>query len=179
MLRHLKIKNQSFGFSLIELLVVLLLIGLLSNTAVAYWRDVVQQQQADHVAELLRGALNRARLYSMDFNQSVIACGINASLQPDVTLSDWSRGIAIFIDQDQSETFSVKDTVLETLALLSSAGSGQVSRAGNTPYFEYRHNGALNKFTGNVTYVPASGDVGLIRRVVLNYAGRVYVEKGS
>ena len=176
MLRYLAIKNQSMGFSLVELVVVLLLVGLLSNTAVAYWRDISEQQQADLIAEKVRSALNRARLYGLNFQQPVIACGVNIQINNDCLEQNFS-GIVIFIDRDQDNAFSADDTLLERVILLPNSVGGSLSKNGGA-ILRYRPNGALGEFGANSTVTYTSASNTQVRYITLNIAGRVYIEKG-
>jgi type IV fimbrial biogenesis protein FimT len=95
--------DKSAGFSLIELMVGLAMLGILVSIAVPSLRQFIVRSSFEGTVLDLRGAIGRARA-------EAIARGTVVSFAPP-TAGDWMTGYEVFVDPMQRGVFTAADTV--------------------------------------------------------------------
>jgi type IV fimbrial biogenesis protein FimU len=81
------------GFTLVELLVTVTLIGILAVIAIPNFRDSLQKNRADTEVSDLQRALNYARL-------EAITRGVTTSIKPTVANAAWTTPLNVVITAD-------------------------------------------------------------------------------
>lgn len=187
---NVKISRKESGFSLIELLAVLFIIALGAEGVAGYFGGVVNSDRADAAAKDLAGVLSRARIYALEFGEEVVVCGVNAKSvvqgNHSACSNDWSLGVVAFVDKVKESTsnkireLSIADQLLEVSALgQSMRGVRIIKNQQDTPFFFYRANGVLSESNATVFYCPNIKDIQFRRGVILNFSGRVRIERGG
>lgn len=96
------------GFTLIELMVVIALIGILASLAAPSFQRSIAQRKVTEVASDLMVSTLQARSAAITNNQQAI-------VQPLVT-TDWSRGWRIYVDVDKDKTYTEGTDTLVSIA---------------------------------------------------------------
>ena len=95
--------RKSGGFTLVEVLVGLAILGILASIAVPSLRQFLVRASFDSTVLDLRGAVGRARA-------EAIARGTVVSFAPP-TAGDWTTGYEVFVDPLQKGVFTATDQV--------------------------------------------------------------------
>ena len=153
--RLLEVRLQ--GFSLIELLIVLVIIGILASLAAPSFRELILAQRVKSMASGLNSSLTRARSEAIKRNKDV-------TLSP-VTVGSWQDGWQI-ADPDNAGNF------LETLpafAGLTATGPDSVT---------YRASGRIQGNVAPAFNISAAG-ISAQRCVSVDLGGRPYAKAAA
>ncbi|MDB5744619.1 MAG: type pilus biosis protein [Polaromonas sp.] len=101
------------GFTLIELMVVLALIAIIAALAAPDFQRTIARQQLNAAASDLLTSAMQARSEAIKNNRQVI-------VQPVSADSDWSKGWRIYVDMDNSRTYTESDVLVTTVAATTS-----------------------------------------------------------
>lgn len=85
------------GFTLIELMVTLIIVGILLTVGVPSLKTFMQGNQLIATAEELRSAINLARSEAIKLNSRVSICESSNGTSCSAT-GDWSNGWIVFVD---------------------------------------------------------------------------------
>lgn len=100
---HALVVHKSGGFTLVEVMVGLAVLGILVSIAVPSLRQFLVRTSFDSTVLDLRGAVGRARA-------EAIARGTVVSFAPP-TAGDWTTGYEVFVDPLQKGVFTATDFV--------------------------------------------------------------------
>ena len=123
----------SHGFSLIELLIAVAIVGLLVLAAGPSYRNWIAAQQLANHAHFLAGTLNQARSEAIKSGYRVNLCKTRDGEQCADDGSGWELGWILYIDENQDGEISAGETVIRTGG---PSGNGITVR-GNRPVADY------------------------------------------
>lgn len=117
------LKNK--GFSLIELLVVVAMLGILLALAAPGFQDTIESANTNSQAKSIMSTLNLARSEAVKRGRPVAICATTDGL--DCSAGDWSEGWMIFVDTNNDAdgdtgSVDVGDTIIRVYDTLG-AGS--------------------------------------------------------
>lgn len=118
--------HRAKGFSLIELLVTVSLVGILAAIAIPSFTSIIQNSKADTEVSDLQRALNYARL-------EAINRGVSVQLLPTAVGAAWNTELKVVLT-------SSTGTTLRTVPAMS---SGATVSAPNATYVEFNNLGGL------------------------------------
>jgi len=121
------------GFSLIEVLIGVAIVGLLLLAAGPSYRHWIAAQELANHAHFLAGTLNQARSEAIKSGYRVNLCKTRDRQQCADDGSGWELGWILFIDENQDGEISDGETVLRTEG---PPGNGITVR-GNRPVADY------------------------------------------
>jgi type IV fimbrial biogenesis protein FimT len=121
------------GFSLIELLIAVAIVGLLVLAAGPSYRNWIAAQELANHAHFLAGTLNLARSEAIKTGYRVNLCKSSDRQQCADDGSGWELGWILYIDENQDGEISAGETVLRTEG---PPGNGITVR-GNRPVGDY------------------------------------------
>lgn len=90
------------GFTLIELIFVLLIAGILISIAVPSYNDAVSKNKVNAPYKSLRSAISLAKTEAISRNQQVVIC---ASDDQSSCGDDWNKGWMVFVDSNKNESY--------------------------------------------------------------------------
>lgn len=137
------------GFTLIELMVVLILLGILLGMGMPSMRTMVQDNRLATQQRVLLGAINLARSEAAHRNRTITLSHIST------TDGDWSEGLRIYTDTaagGNTAYDSDDDTLIKEIASFGSGVSINADTAG-VKFISFRANGMLNESGNEVTLV--------------------------
>ena len=152
--------RKQTGFTLVELLVTLMIVGLLVTMAVPNFRDFVLNNRLTAQANDFISALNLARSEAVKRGQSVTVCSSND--QATCTGTAWNTGWIVMVTSDNS--------ILRVYDALS--GSSTLINASGNLSIQYDSNGFLNSGATNTFNLcdDRTGEAG--RQIVVTGTGR-------
>jgi type IV fimbrial biogenesis protein FimT len=121
------------GFSLVELLIALAIVGLLVLAAGPSYRHWIAAQELANHAHFLAGTLNQARSEAIKSGYRVNLCKTRDRRQCADDSSGWDAGWILYIDENQDGDISEGETVIRTEG---PPGNGITVR-GNRPVADY------------------------------------------
>lgn len=151
------------GFTLIEMLVGLVLIGLITTLAAPAFGEIINSQRRQDAAQQLASGIRTARTEAVLRSQPVVIRAIEGN---------WSNGWQIVIDPQKNQ---------DDLIVLERARSAKVPIIGNRPVKQsIRFNGlgtpSDNGFTAGTLFVCDAKSAISHHRVILASSGRVRIE---
>ncbi|WOD12125.1 GspH/FimT family pseudopilin [Pseudomonas sp. NyZ704] len=161
----------SRGFTLVELLVALVVLGILISIGMPAFGKMIDQQRMDSGLSALTGSLNMARQEAVRRNRPVTLTAIEA---------DWNNGWLMFLDNNRNGQLDAGEKLLREMApdaVLRIDANKPVSL-----YVRFNGRGETQLLNGGFQagtfrFCPlASSDHG--RRLTINQVGRWRVESG-
>ncbi|MFN3581472.1 MAG: GspH/FimT family pseudopilin [Pseudomonas sp.] len=158
------------GFTLIELTVALLILGLLLSIGLPAFGKLIEQQRVDSGLGLFSRSLNFARQEAVRLNRPVTVAAID---------EDWNQGWVIFLDSNHDGRYDEGERLL-----LQVAADEKLRMHGNTPVARYVRFNAVGESqllnggfqAGTFRFCPQSPE-GMGRKLVVNRVGRWRVER--
>lgn len=116
------------GFTLIEMMIVLVIAAILLAVGVPSFRSLIQNQRITSTANELFAAVNLTR-------SEALQRGVQVRLVPaDAIGSDWTQGWLVFVDDNDDKRPSSGETVIFRHGPVA-AGIGITSNIGTAPFF--------------------------------------------
>jgi type IV fimbrial biogenesis protein FimT len=176
-------KNASRGFTLVELLVTIGIVGILTVLGLPSMRDTLERNAVSGQINTFIGSLRYARSEAIKRGLSVKMCrAVNAetAATPACTAGSgnaspgWATGWIVFIDRNDNGTVDAADILLRAQEEITSSG-GIVAGAA-TIVFTFRPNGMLaSAGAGQFTFKSKSLDSAQDRRVCVSIQGRARI----
>ena len=159
------------GFSLIELMVVLILLGILLAIAVPTFRDMVVQTRLNTQVGDLVSAVQLARSEAIKRNQPVRLCAVASASTtscPSTAITNWQHWMVI----DDNDNVLRRGTISVALKLTGPAddplvfvSTGLLDDAVSLPY--------------NLTLCSESGSGDTTRTLDVGFSGRITISKST
>ena len=121
------------GFSLVELLIAMVIIGLLVLAAGPSYRKWIAAQQLANHAHFLAGTLNQARSEAIKTGYRVNLCKSSDRQQCADDASGWELGWILYIDENQDGEISDGETVIR----IEGPPGNAITVRGNRPVADY------------------------------------------
>ncbi len=163
------------GFTLIESLVVIAIIGILLAVGIPSMRDIIERNTVSGQINGFVGAVNLARAEAIKRGVTVVMCrSENAESGSPPTCSSgtsWVPGWIVFADRNGNSAIDTAggDVLLRAQGAVSGSGGIVQSTAG---ILSFRSTGLMSAGASNFTFNASSGDTRQRRLVCLTLQGR-------
>jgi type IV fimbrial biogenesis protein FimT len=180
---HLAAPRLQAGYTLIELMVVVAIVGILSAVAVPNFSQMMQRQRVDSQVSALVSAMRSTRAEAVKRGQQVTLCPTN---NPNDNLPvcatgnpDWSRGWVVFVDNGPNmRTLDPGETIINVQQAFEGSGGVTNSTLDSMVFLPsgLPMGGVQSSF---VVRPEGSGAAAspLVRNIVLSAPGRVRIDK--
>ena len=156
-----------FGYSLIELLLVLAIIASFTVMAITTSRELYQSNVSQVVVNRLLNAIQLARMQAITYGDKVTLCGSSNGLEWD---ENWQAGQIII--NTKTHKLLRAYSALPRNVLLNWHSSGR------QPYLTFQANGFTNGQQGRFN-ICISGKAGVNRAIIINHSGRPRISNDS
>lgn len=181
-------KNRSHGFTLVELLVTITILGILVSIALPSYRQLILNSRMTTQANEFLTMLNFTRSEAVKRNTRVTMCKSSNGTGCVVTAltaltASWQPGWIVFVDGGTAGIIDGTDTILRVQGALT-GGSTLVGNANVINYVSYVSNGQTQLANGGMqsgTFSLCSPDASVSRRkiVISQGTGRTRVDKAT
>lgn len=173
------------GFTIVELLITMIIIGMLGGLAVAGYQSQLKTQRADNALTDFMVFLQSARSAAIIQRTEVVLCPAAWSPSFATTLvantathcgarNSWNRGAVAFTDHNRDLQINGEDKVIGLLPR-DYAGIEITWRAfRNRSYLRFNKNGLTDWQNGRFIFCSNSLDPEARRQITINSAGRIY-----
>ena len=171
--------QKSAGFTLIEMLIVLLIAAILLSAAVPAYQGQVQSGRMSAASRDMLSNLMSAKSESVARNEFVTVCKRNTTATGCLASGDWGQGWVSFIDADGDGAFEVGDEIIQVHDALPNTLTARAT-AQIQNRITFRPNGQTH-FTGTQTIVVCdeNGFGDKARAVVISVIGKVSILPGN
>ena len=160
------------GFTLIDLLITLCIVGVLSAAIPSLARMVSETRQSSQVFEFQR-LLQLARSHAVNSGRITTICGSQDGIECS---TDWSSAtVLIFVDGDGDHRIGDGDKLI---GKVSFPGGRWYWRGSSRAYVRFRPDGTPMEW-GRFTLCPFSDDTPRATQLILNFVGRPYTKNVS
>jgi prepilin-type N-terminal cleavage/methylation domain-containing protein len=160
------------GFTLLEVLSVLLIIVILSIVAVQQYQKFIVKHRAQSYLMQLATAINNAKTQAYYRQTAVTICVLDAQQRCKKSL-DWSSGITVFFDPLQQGLLNNIKSKITSLKTLPKSDS-LTWNVGKTKHISIKANGELFHQNGSFLYQNALLPKPL--KLVISQGGRVSIQ---
>ena len=163
------------GFTLIEAIVVMVIIGVLATIAFPAFRSFTTSSQVNSAANDLVSALNLARSEAVTRSTPVSVCKRNAAGTGCVTTGHWNQGWIVFTDVNRNGAVDAGD---EIIRVYSAQAGGTTMTGGSSVanFINYAPTGFANITGTDAQRTIAVGLDGRTVSVRVSANGRVRTE---
>lgn len=163
---------RAFGFSLVELCVILLILSILVRAAYPSLQSVVAQTQATTLVNDLVSLLHYARLQALHHQRAVSLC----SLIDNECQRPWQTSLTVFLDQAPLGSLDNADQALLTIDLPDDSKILWRSFR-RKAYLRFTSSGATDNQNGRFITCAQPGNLAAVRNIIINRQGRFRVAK--
>ena len=155
--------NQSYGFTFIELMVVLVILAISLSFGVGFNQLFLEKNSVDRLEKQVINSIHFSR-------NKTLSSGQNLTLNSRVDPSDWSSGMVLFVD-NPTHHYCEKDKLVYSWSWKSTPGLKLVWRGFKSDKY-LLFSSSLRHSTVNGQFVIIKSGVE-VRHIVLNRLGRV------
>jgi type IV fimbrial biogenesis protein FimT len=168
------------GFTLIEMMVVIALLGVLAALAAPSFANITRRMQVDTVREQFIGSLHLARTEAIRQGRNVVMRRMEPCAAANAQ-TDWYCGWRVFTDLNQNNALDLGEPVLREVRGNPSVLIQRTNPVGGA-FIEITRFGVPNQGGLSFQIFPASQDAGIAvnaQRVCVSEAGRTRTRKDS
>lgn len=160
--------NTSKGLTLVELCITLSITAMITLSAASYAPTVIQHHTSDSAINQIARAFRFARTEAIMSRSIVTICPLNTAGR---CTNKWNNPISVFRDADNSHSLTRNEVVIRQVEQLN---DGILKAApSHRRYFQFATSGESRGTAGNITYCPRSTDPQFLRRLIVNFSGRM------
>jgi type IV fimbrial biogenesis protein FimT len=157
------------GFSLLELIVTLAVMGILLGMGLPSFTEQIKEQKSEQVINRLYTILQQTRHQAVSQRQATTICKTSDF---STCGGNWGEGILVFTDNNLDGRRDDGETIHLTINDLFDEGNLHWRSFGNKSYLQFLPTGATNYQNGTFTYCDKDNDIKKARGISVTVTGR-------
>ncbi len=158
------------GFTLIEALITLSIIGILLSFSLPSFQKSIDRYQATAFANRLAGLINTGRQFSIYQNTITTICPSTDLINCN---TDWQKGFMLFADKNGNAIREPDESLVSTIPTLEAPKRLFWRAFQNKQLIQFSPEGYTRSQNGTFTYCQNPADLTTARLLILNKAGRL------
>lgn len=167
--------NRSSGFTLIELMLTIAVLGIVSAFALPSFNQFIENNRNRQMGRELFGSLNYARAIAASRQKTIALCASSDGATCNAG-SDWKYGGIVFQDDNRNGKRDAGEELLQRVA--AAPDNSTLSLHSLQSHLRYKPDGRL-AWTGNFQYCPPSREETSGWIIVFHLTGRPYFGRDS
>ena len=179
--------SRNIGFTLVELIITIVIIGVLIGIAVPNFRSFVQNSRITSQSNELVGVLSTARSEALKRNLAVVVCrsADPTAGTPVCTVGGsgaWETGWLVFVDKNNNNSFAAadNDTLLKVYPVLTGNNTLRGNSAALGDFLSFRSDGTTTLAAAGTPHhfkLCDTRGTGSARAIVLEPTGRPRIDR--
>ncbi len=179
--------GNNFGFTLVELIITLVIVGVLLGIGVPNFRSFIQNSRITSQSNELVGVLATARSEALKRNLAVVVCrsADPTAVTPVCTVGGggtWETGWLVFVDQNNNNSFATADgdTLLKVYPVLTGNNTLRGNSAALVDFVTFNRSGTTTlaaAVTPHHFKLCDTRGAGSARAIVLEPTGRPRIDR--
>lgn len=162
------------GFTLLELLVVVSILGTLAMLGLPSLEDMVARAETDSSSKSLQSALSLAKSEAIKRGESVSVCASNDG--SDCATGQWSTGWIVFVDSNADANGDAGSVDPGDTVVRNFSPAGEVILTSTVDLLQYDYRGmGLNNAVQDFKFCPRDNDSDKARGLEISITGRTRV----
>jgi type IV fimbrial biogenesis protein FimT len=164
-----KLKKQTFGFTLVNLLIALSISGILASSGIPAIFQSIYYIRASASYDELFTLIQFTRLQAVNYHSPVLLCPTIDNIN---CINDWSQRLMIFVDTNDDKTNDASEELLRIKTKLNKDESIKWNAAGSRRYLRFKADGSTGNQNGRLSYCLNKGSTLYAKQIIMTMAGR-------
>lgn len=164
-----RLKKQTFGFTLVNLLIALSISGILASSGIPAIFQSVYYIRASTSYDKLFTLIQFTRLQAVNYHSQVLLC---PTIDRVSCINDWSQTLMVFVDVNDDEIKGEFEELLIITTKLQNDETIKWNASGSRRYLRFKTDGSTGNQNGRFSYCLYKAEQLYAKQIIMTMAGR-------